>query len=81
MKVTLEIPDRVVRQAKSLAAARGISLRQLVAEAVRDKLTAEANPAGRPWMKSFGKLRRLSKETERINGIIDEAFETIETDD
>jgi len=32
-------------------------------------------------MKSFGKLRHLHKETERINRIIEEEFEQIEDED
>ena len=33
------------------------------------------------WMAGFGKLRRLRKETARIQGVIDEAFEAIEPED
>ena len=29
----------------------------------------------RPWMKHFGKLKHLRKETSRINKIIEDAFE------
>ena len=29
-------------------------------------------------MEGFGKLRRLRKETARIQGVIDEAFDTVE---
>jgi predicted DNA binding CopG/RHH family protein len=38
MKTTLEIPDPVLRRAKSAAAARGIPLREFVIEAVKDRL-------------------------------------------
>jgi hypothetical protein len=44
MKTTLEIPDAVFRRAKSEAAKRGMPLRQLVTEAIEDKL--KAPPAG-----------------------------------
>jgi hypothetical protein len=81
MKTTLEIPDAVFRRAKSLAAARGIPLRELVTEAVRDKLATETKSAGKPWMASFGKLRHLRKETARINRVVEEAFERIEPED
>lgn len=80
MKTTLEIPDPVFRRAKSLAAERGIPFRQLVTEAVQDKIKARSN-SDKPWMKSFGKLRHLRKETERINQIIEEEFEQIEPED
>jgi hypothetical protein len=80
MKTTLEIPDALFRQAKSAAAAKGIPFRELVSEALREKLQS---PAGRdkPWMKSFGKLRGLRGETANINRIIEEEFGRIEPED
>jgi hypothetical protein len=79
MKTTLEIPDSVFRRAKAKAAEQGIPLRQFVTEAVQEKLN-EA-PPDKPWMKHFGKLAHLHDETERINKIIEEEFEKIETED
>ena len=35
----------------------------------------------KPWLKAFGKLRSLRKETARINRIIEEEFERIEPED
>ena len=70
MKTTLEIPDAIFRQAKSVAAERGIPLREFVMEAVREKLTAGAKTTEKPWMKHFGKLKHLQKETARINRLI-----------
>ena len=81
MKTTLEIPDAVFRRAKSAAAERGIPLREFVTEAVRDKLVTDAKVADKPWMAAFGKLRHLRKETARINRVIEEEFEQIETED
>ena len=43
MKTTLEIPDTIFRRAKSLAAERGISLREFVTEAVKDKLASKSS--------------------------------------
>ena len=54
MKTTLEIPDFLFRRAKSAAAQRGIPLRQLVTEAVQEKLKMTSQE--KPWMKHFGKL-------------------------
>lgn len=79
MKTTLEMPDATLRKAKAKAAERGIPLRQFVTEAVEEKLAAPV--VNKPWMQSFGKLRHLHKETERINKIIDEEFERIEPED
>jgi hypothetical protein len=81
MKTTLEIPDPIFRRAKSVAAELGIPFRQFVTEAVQDKLKAPARSAEKPWMKTFGKLRHLHKETARINRIIDEEFDQIEAED
>lgn len=78
MKTTLEIPDPIFRRAKSVAAERGLSFREFVTEAVKDKLTAEAKAGGKPWLKAMGKLKHLRKETERINRLIEEEFEKID---
>jgi hypothetical protein len=78
MKTTLEIPDTIFRRAKSKAAEQGMPFRQFVTEAVKDKLKATLGAGHKPWMKHVGKLKSLRKETERINGVIEEAFEEID---
>lgn len=80
MKTTLEIPDPLFRLAKSVAAERGIPLRALVTEALSEKLRAQS-AADKPWMKSFGGLRHLHKETLRIDRIIEQEFGKIEPED
>ena len=81
MKTTLEIPEAIFRRAKAAAAERGIPLRVLVSEALTEKLLTLSDQDNAPWMKTFGKLRRLHKETTRINRIIEIEFEQIETGD
>lgn len=85
MKTTLEIPDLLFRKAKSTAAERGQTLKQLVTEALQEKLAAKGTGKARPlepgWMEGFGKLRRLRKETQRVQARIDERFEVIEPED
>jgi hypothetical protein len=78
MKTTLEIPDAVFRRAKSIAAQRGIPLREFVTEAVRDKLAANAKAQKKPWVKHMGKLKHLRKETERIPRLTEEHSERID---
>lgn len=78
MKTTLEISDGIFRRAKSAASDRGISFREFVTEAVKDKLTAESKAAEKPWLKHMGKLKHLAKENERINRLIEEEFEEID---
>jgi hypothetical protein len=80
VKTTLEIPDAILRRAKSLAAKRGIPFRALVSEAVVDKLQSE-NGRGKPRMGAFGRLRHLRQETARINRRIEREFEQIEPED
>ena len=81
MKTTLEIPDAIFRRAKSIAAERGIPLREFVTEAVKDKLSDRGKATDKPWMAAFGKLRRLHKETARINRTIEEEFEHLDPED
>jgi hypothetical protein len=84
MKTTLELPDPLFRKAKATAAARGQSLKDFVTEALRDKLTPGTRGAASlepEWMRGFGKLKRLRKETARVQSVIDEEFEVIEPED
>ncbi|HEY3971893.1 MAG TPA: hypothetical protein VGM18_02750 [Candidatus Sulfotelmatobacter sp.] len=76
MKTTLEIPDFLFRRAKSVAAERGIPLRQFVTEAVQEKLKTTSQE--KPWMKHLGKLKHLPKERTRVEKHVEEAFEQID---
>ncbi len=76
MKTTLEIPDFLFRRAKSVAAERGIPLRQFVTEAVQDKLKVTSQE--KPWMKHLGRLKYLRKESREIEKRVEEAFEQID---
>jgi hypothetical protein len=80
MKTTLEIPDQLFRKAKSFAAEQGIPLRELVSDALAEKLRGRGNDE-KPWMKSFGKLRNMREETKRINKVIEETFGQIDPED
>ena len=81
MKTTLEIPDAIFRSAKSVAAERGIPLREFVTEAVQEKIESHQKTAEKPWVKLAGGLKHLHEETQRINRIIEEEFEQIEPED
>lgn len=76
MKTTLEIPDALFRRAKSAAAERGIPLRQLVTEAVQEKLRTTSTE--KPWMKHFGKLKHLAKISAQVDKRVEEAFEKVD---
>ncbi len=83
MKTTVEIPDALFRKAKARAAECGQTLKELLTEALTDKLRKERRGApGEPgWMRGFGKLRSLRAETARVQRRIDAAFEVIEAED
>ena len=84
MKTTIEIPDPLFRKAKSKAAERSQSLKEFVTEALQEKLAVKTGKVGvgePAWMQGFGKLRRLRKETVRIQARIDETFDVIEPED
>jgi hypothetical protein len=76
VKTTLDIPDFLFRRAKSVAAERGIPLRQFVTEAVQEKLKLTLQE--KPWMKHVGKLKHLRKETKQVEKRIEEAFEQVD---
>ncbi len=79
MRITVEIPDRLFRQAKAAAARQGIPLKDFFAEALRQRLRAETRTsAGKPWMKAFGGLRDLHRETKRLERVVTEEFERID---
>jgi hypothetical protein len=80
MKTTLEIPDAIFRRAKSVAAARGIPLREFVTEAVKEKLAAKPKTGEKPWLKLMGRLKHLHKETERIDKFIEESSEQMDAE-
>jgi hypothetical protein len=84
MKTTIEIPDPLFRRVKSKAAERGQTLKQFFNDAIEDKLTSQSGKASSAepgWMEGFGKLRRLRKETQRIQAKIDLEFGVIESED
>ncbi|MEO7761601.1 MAG: hypothetical protein ABIS68_06790 [Casimicrobiaceae bacterium] len=84
MKTTIEIPDPLFRKAKSRAAERGQSLKEFVTEALQTKIVNDSagGSSNEPkWMGGFGRLRRLRKETARIQGKIDDVFGVVEPED
>jgi hypothetical protein len=86
MKTTVEIPDTLFRKAKATAAERGVSLKVLLTEAVREHLQRGAGDSGKKkpapaWISAFGGLRHLHKETKKINRILHQEFEQIEEEE
>jgi hypothetical protein len=80
-KTTLEIPDPILRKAKSAAALRGQTLKEFVTEAMTENLNAAGKTGSQPWMKYFGIFKGHAAESRRINAVIDEEFERIDPDE
>ena len=86
MKTTVELPDAAFRQAKTVAAGRGITLKQFLTEALDDKLRRcaagdDGTAPEAPWMAGFGELSDLASENRRIAAVIEDEFETLEPGD
>ena len=79
MRTVIEVPDSLLRRARSEAAQRGIPLHAFIEEALREKL--RTGPDNKPWLESFGKLRGLHQETIKINQIIDLEFGRLDPED
>ena len=87
MKTTIQLPDPTFRQAKALAAGRGMTLKQFFTEALEEKLrrcareTLDRKEEEAPWMAGFGALSDLSNEHSCVLGVIEEEFETLAPED
>ena len=83
MKTTLEIPEALFRKVKASAARQGRTLKQLVQEALTEKIARldGAKSQQKPWMVLAGGLKRLNAENRRIERIIEAEFENIEPED
>lgn len=81
MKTTLEIPDPTLRKAKARAGALGIPLRELVTQAVEEKLSKGRERKDKPWLDCAGELSHFHKETVRVQRIVEKEFEQIEPED
>ncbi len=83
VKTTLEIPDQLFRKAKATAARQGRTFKQLIQEALTEKLARlnGAASAQKPWMVLAGGLKHLRTENRRIERLIEAEFETLDPED
>ena len=81
MKTTIELPDSTFRQAKALAAGRGMTLKRFFTEALEEQLRRCASETRAPWMAGFGVLSDLSDENCRVLTVIEQEFETLSPED
>jgi hypothetical protein len=83
VKTTIELPDDLFREAKTVAARRGISLKSLVTNSLRESLAAvKSAPPDRPWMKFYGCMKDVpADELTGINRRIEEECERVDEKD
>jgi len=81
MKTTMELPDALLREAKAWAANRGVPLRQVMVEALAQKLRTEKTAAtAKPWLKVFRGLEvddQLRGELRGLNQRVEAACERV----
>ena len=86
MKTTIELPEALFRRAKTTAVQEGVTLKQLLTEALESRLdvrtSARNGKAASPrWMRAYGALRHLRRERKAIERAIESEFEKIEPED
>ena len=83
MKTTVELPDSLYRKLKSTAAEEGRSIKDILTEAVADRLRrgAKTEHDARPWESAFGGMKALHRENIRIDRVIRAEFEKIDEDE
>jgi hypothetical protein len=81
VKTTMELPDALLRETKAFAARRGLSLRQVIVEALAQKLKVEQeSPKSKPWLQAFRDIERdqvLKQELLRLRRRIEAEFEQV----
>jgi predicted DNA-binding ribbon-helix-helix protein len=85
LKTTIELPEALFRRAKSMAAHEGVTLKQLLTEALESQLetrkTTRNGKVAPRWMRAYGALRHLRHERKAIERAIESEFEKIEPED
>lgn len=81
MKTTLEVRDDLLRRAKALALARGITLKQLFNEALEERVRRSPRGDKAEWKRLSGGLRALRAETARVQARVDAEFEQVDDED
>lgn len=76
MKATIDIPDELYRRTKATAALQGRALKELVAEALRDKLAALSVGDAPTWRHVFGAASR--EATDEVDKIVAAELDVVE---
>ncbi len=80
VKTTLELPDALLKAAKSLAAQEGITLKSLFTQALQDEVEhlSQRNTTHQPWRKHFGGMKDLHEENIKMQNEIDKEFNKVD---
>lgn len=82
MTTTLDIPDKLLREAQAEAAGHGLSLQDFVAEAIRSKLHVPAPSKKTTSIMDFAGIFRSSQdESLRIMETIEAGCEQVRSED
>lgn len=84
MRVTIDLPDAMLRRAMAISARQGIPFEEFLTAALEEQIQryteeTQADEAEAPWMAGFGALSDLSDENRRILKLINEEFETLDS--
>ena len=79
MKMTVELPDHLLRDAKATAASYGQTLRAFLGDAIADRvrLLRDCNDE-KPWMRHLGASGDHTKELDSMERIVQAEFETVD---
>lgn len=81
MTTTLDLPDQLLKEAQAEAANHGLSLQDFLAGVLQARLAAKHDPGvgSASWKDFYGSLRHLHGEREKIEAVIEEEFEQVDT--
>lgn len=77
MKTTVELPEDLYRETKALAALTGRTLKELIREALRERLERERGARGpHGWRSAFGKVDPA--DARRVQAVIDDELSGVD---
>jgi hypothetical protein len=78
MKTTIELPDQLLRDAKAAAAREGRSLKELLMQALRDRLdrSAKTRPGAEDWRAVFGGA--TASQVKAVDAVVGRDLERID---
>lgn len=78
MKTTIELPDELLRDAKAAAAREGRSLKDLLTQALRDRLdrSSDARRGAEDWRAVFGKAK--ASQVKAVDDVVGQDLERID---